>query len=141
MCSFLVKTILKISLWESRTGAVKAILLQFDNVIECVNDLKNKTDNSETLSNCKAVFNKMLTFKFIVPIHVWYEILLYINNISKLWQSIQVNLKVAVDTLRSFCTWLQEFRDTGFENLELQMLDCLWKKALTKLSHNLKKKE
>ena len=116
--------------WESRTGAVKAILLQFDNVIECVNDLKNKTDNSETLSNCKAVFNKMLTFKFIVPIHVWYEILLYINNISKLWQSIQVNLKVAVDTLRSFCTWLQEFRDTGFENLELQMLDCLWKKAL-----------
>ena len=26
-----------------------------------------------------------------------------------------MNLKVAVDTLRSFCTWIQEFRDTGFE--------------------------
>ena len=46
---------------------------------------------------------------------MWYEILLHVNNISKLWQSIQVNLKVAVDTLRSFCTWIQEFRDTGFE--------------------------
>ena len=26
-----------------------------------------------------------------------------------------MNLKVAVDTLRSFCTWIQEFRDNGFE--------------------------
>ena len=55
------KTKLKITLkhlsetrWESRIGAVKAILLQFD-VIECVNGLKNKTDDSETLSDCKAV--------------------------------------------------------------------------------------
>ncbi|GFW02984.1 zinc finger MYM-type protein 1 [Trichonephila clavipes] len=36
------------------------------------------------------------------------------NNISKLWQSVQVNLKVAIDTLRSFCSWIQEFRNTGF---------------------------
>ena len=26
-----------------------------------------------------------------------------------------MNLKVAVDTLRSFCTWIQELRDTRFE--------------------------
>ena len=64
----LIKTELKVTLkhlsetrWESRIGAVKAILLQFDNVIECVNDLKNKTDDSETLSDCKAVLNEMLT--------------------------------------------------------------------------------
>ena len=83
------KTKLKITLksfsetrWESRIGAVKARLLQFYNVIECMNDLKNKTDDSETLSDCKAVLNEMLTFEFIV--HVWYEILLHVNNISKL---------------------------------------------------------
>ena len=57
----------------------------------------------------------MLTFKFIAAVHVWYEILSHVNNINKLWQSIQVSLKVAVDTLRSFCTYIQEFRDTGFE--------------------------
>ena len=71
-----------------------------------MNDLKNNTDDSETLSDCKAVLNEMLTFEFIAAVHVWYEVLLHVNNVSKLWQSIQLSLKVAVDTLRSFCTWI-----------------------------------
>ncbi|GFT52641.1 zinc finger MYM-type protein 1 [Trichonephila clavipes] len=57
----IVKTKLKLTLkplsetrWESRIGAVKAIFLQFDDVIECVNELKNKSDDSETLSDCDA---------------------------------------------------------------------------------------
>ncbi|GFX69080.1 zinc finger MYM-type protein 1 [Trichonephila clavipes] len=90
--------------------------MQFDDVIECVNELKNKSDDTETLSDCDAVLNEMFSFEFIVAIHVWYEVLLRVNNISKLWQSVQVNLKVAIDTLRSFCSWIQEFRNTGFEN-------------------------
>ncbi|GBP51838.1 Zinc finger MYM-type protein 1 [Eumeta japonica] len=118
----LVKTKLKLTLkflsetrWESRIGAVKAIFVQFDDVIECVNDVKIKNGDSETLSDCEAVLKEMLTFEFIVAIHVWYEILLRVNNISKLWQSVQVNLKVAIDTLHSFCSWIREFRNTGFE--------------------------
>ncbi|GFT93185.1 zinc finger MYM-type protein 1 [Trichonephila clavipes] len=84
--------------------------------MECVNELKNKSDDSETLSDCDAVLNEMFRFEFIVAIHVWYEVLLRVNNISKLWQSAQVNLKIAIDTLRSFCSWIQEFRNTGFDN-------------------------
>ncbi|CAG4956026.1 unnamed protein product [Parnassius apollo] len=48
----IVKTKLKLTLktlsetrWERRIGAVKAIFLQFDDVIECVNDLKNESDD------------------------------------------------------------------------------------------------
>ncbi|GFY10860.1 zinc finger MYM-type protein 1 [Trichonephila clavipes] len=103
----IIKTKLKLTLkplsetrWESRICAVKAIFLQFDDVIECVNELKNKCDDSETLSDCDAVLNEMFSFEFIVAIHVWYEVLLRVNNISKLWQSAQVNLKIAIDTSR-----------------------------------------
>ncbi|GFT32831.1 zinc finger MYM-type protein 1 [Trichonephila clavipes] len=119
----IVRTKLKLTLkplcerrCESRIGAVKAIFLQFDDVIECVNELKNKSNDSETLSDCDAVLNEMFSFEFIVAIHVWYEVLLCVNNISKLWQSVQVFLKVAMDTLRSFCSWIQEFCNTGFDN-------------------------
>ncbi|GFV87648.1 zinc finger MYM-type protein 1 [Trichonephila clavipes] len=119
----IVKTKLNLTLkplsetrWESRIGAVKAIFLQFDDVIECVNELKNKSDDSETLSDCDAVLNEMFSFEFIVAIHIWYEVLLRVNNISKLWQSVQVGLKVAIDTLLSFCSWIQEFRNTGLDN-------------------------
>ncbi|GFX90399.1 zinc finger MYM-type protein 1 [Trichonephila clavipes] len=74
----IVKTNLKLALkplsetrWGSRIGAVNAIFLQFDDVIECVNELKNKSDDSETLSDCDAVLNEMFSFDFIVAIHVW----------------------------------------------------------------------
>ncbi|GFX95947.1 zinc finger MYM-type protein 1 [Trichonephila clavipes] len=119
----IVKTELKLTFkplsetrWDSRIGAVKAIFLQFDDVIEFVNERKNKSDDFETLSDCDAVLNETFCFEFIVAMHVWYEVLLRVNNISKLWQSVQVNLKVAIDTLRSFCSWIQEFRNTGFDN-------------------------
>ncbi|GFX98578.1 zinc finger MYM-type protein 1 [Trichonephila clavipes] len=86
----IVKTKLKLTLkplsetrWESRIGAVKAIFLQFDDVIECVNELKDKSDDSETLSDCDAVLNEMFSFEFIVAMHV---------------------------------CWIQEFRNTGFDN-------------------------
>ncbi|XP_026482298.1 uncharacterized protein LOC113389482 [Ctenocephalides felis] len=59
--------------WESRIGAVKAIFLQFDDVIECVNELQTMSDNSGTLSDCDAVLNEIMRFEFIVAIQVWYE--------------------------------------------------------------------
>jgi hypothetical protein len=70
--------------------------------------------DAETLCDCEAILKEMLTFEFIVAIHVWYEILLRVNNISKIWQSVQVNLKMAVDSLNNFCNWIQEYRDIGF---------------------------
>lgn len=123
----LVKSKLKLTLkalsetrWESRIAAVKAIFLQFDDVIDCVNDLKDKDKDSDTLSDCKAILNEIFTFEFVVAVHVWYEILLRVNNISKLWQSVEVNLKGAIDTLCSFCNWIQEYRNTGFEKAVAQ---------------------
>ncbi|GFX47960.1 zinc finger MYM-type protein 1 [Trichonephila clavipes] len=56
---------------------------------------------------------KTFFFYFINKIYVLFS---KSNDISKLWQSVQVNLKVAIDTLRSFCIWIQEFRNTGFDN-------------------------
>ncbi|GFU07714.1 zinc finger MYM-type protein 1 [Trichonephila clavipes] len=71
---------------------------------------------------------------------MWYEVLLHVNNISKLWQSVQVNLKVAIDTLLSFCSWIQEFHNTGLDNSVAQAR-LFVEKSISKLSLNLKKKE
>ncbi|XP_046998304.1 uncharacterized protein LOC124613634 [Schistocerca americana] len=66
--------------WESRIGAVKGIFLRFYDVIDSLSDLKYRTDDSKTLSDFEAVLKEMLTFEFIVARHVWYEILLRVNN-------------------------------------------------------------
>ncbi|GFY08479.1 DUF4371 domain-containing protein [Trichonephila clavipes] len=71
--------------WKSRIVAVKAALLQFDHV-ECIENLKNETELSDTLSQCDcvSVLNEMLSLEFIVSLHVWYELLARINTIRKL---------------------------------------------------------
>lgn len=70
--------------------------------------------DAEALCDCEAILKEMLTFEFIVAIHVWYEILLRVNNISKIRQSVQVNLKMAIDSLNNICNWIKEYRDIGF---------------------------
>lgn len=101
--------------WESRIETVKAILLHFDNVVECTENLKNQTEESDTLSDCDSVLNEMLSIEFIISLHLWYEILSRVNIISKLWQSVQVHLSIALDHLHTFCDWVEEYRQTGFE--------------------------
>ncbi|KAL4713148.1 hypothetical protein ACJJTC_018793 [Scirpophaga incertulas] len=53
--------------------------------------------------------------EFIVSLHVWYEILSRVNIISKLWQSVEIHLSIALEHLHTFCEWIKEYRETGFE--------------------------
>ncbi|GBP69990.1 52 kDa repressor of the inhibitor of the protein kinase [Eumeta japonica] len=53
--------------WESRVEAVKAVLLQFDEVIECIESLKNQTEQSDTLSDCDSGATEQGLAKYVLP--------------------------------------------------------------------------
>lgn len=101
--------------WESRHAAVRAILSQYDDVLEAIEKLEEESQDPETLSDCAAVKNQMLTLEFVLSMHIWYEILLRVNAISKTWQSVEIHLNKAVDDLETFCEWIKKFRLTGFQ--------------------------
>ncbi|GFT21151.1 DUF4371 domain-containing protein [Trichonephila clavipes] len=42
---------------ENRIEAVKAALLQFDDVVECIENLKNQTEQSDSLNDYDSVLN------------------------------------------------------------------------------------
>ena len=88
--------------WVSRIAAVKVVLFQFDDVVECIENLQHQTEQSDTLSDCASVLHEMLSLEFIISLHVWYEILLRVNVINKLWQRVQVHLSIAIENLRTF---------------------------------------
>ena len=94
---------------------MKAVLLQFDDVVECIENLKQQTEQSDTLSDCDSVLNEMFSLEFIISLHIWYELLTRVNTISKLWQSVQVHLGITLEHLQKFCDWIKEYRQTGFE--------------------------
>lgn len=132
----LVKDKLKITLkslsdtrWESRIASVKAILFQFDDIIDCINNLQNQSADADTLCDCQAIITEMLTLEFIISIHVWYEILNRVNNISKIWQKVDINLKVAIDNLRNFRDWIHKFRETGFNECTAKAYEFIEKSS------------
>jgi len=132
----LVKDKLKITLkslsdtrWESRIFSVKAILFQFDDIIDCINNLQNQSEDADTLCDCQAIITEMLTLEFIISIHVWYEILNRVNNISKIWQKVDINLKIAIDNLRNFCDWIHKFRETGFDECTAKAYEFIEKSS------------
>lgn len=45
---------------------------------------------------------------------MWYDILVKIHTISKVWQNINMHLDVAVKHVDSFVKWLEEYRESGF---------------------------
>ena len=73
-----------------RIAAVKAVRFKFDN--EFIENLQHQTEQLDTLSDCASVLHEMLSLEFIISLHVWYEILLRVNVINKLWQRVQVHL-------------------------------------------------
>lgn len=44
-----------------RIEAVKALLLQLDNVVVCIESLKSRTEESDTLSACESILNEMIS--------------------------------------------------------------------------------
>ena len=63
--------------------AVKAVLLQLDDVVECIGSLKNHSEESDTLSDCDSVLNEMISLEFIISLHIWYEILSRVSFFHK----------------------------------------------------------
>lgn len=106
--------------WESRVDAVRAIRFQIGEVYDAL--LAIAQDNTLTSasgvksrSEAKAIASKMVNFKFVCSLVVWYDILFEINVCSKCLQSATFNLPSALKQLESTKLFLQEYRsDTGF---------------------------
>nr|KYP31434.1 hypothetical protein KK1_048263 [Cajanus cajan] len=48
--------------------------------------------------------------------NIWYDILFAINSISKIMQSKDMHIDVAIDHLRGLITYLKNYRENGFES-------------------------
>ncbi|XP_050552386.1 52 kDa repressor of the inhibitor of the protein kinase-like [Spodoptera frugiperda] len=55
-------------------------------------------------------------FSFIVSLVVWYDILFQINVVSKSLQSPDIDLSKCTEMLKKCCTFLKEYRNTGFKS-------------------------
>jgi len=75
-------------------------------------------------SECKSLENEIGSYEFILSIIIWYDILVEVNTISKSLQSTNMDLDISASTLNGLLSFLNDFRNTGFESAKIK----IWQK-------------
>jgi hypothetical protein len=99
--------------WECRIESVKALRYQLKEIAECLEELSDSTNDSATASECNTLTNEILSYDFILSLIIWYDLLVKIQFISKMWQRADMDLGSAINHFDKFLSWLAEYRNNG----------------------------
>ncbi|KAK2425520.1 zinc finger MYM-type protein [Trifolium repens] len=107
--------------WESHVASVKAIKTQMSEFREALLEVSDIDADSKISSEAKSLAtNDLGNFKFVMSIVIWFEILSAINVVSKLLQSKDMVIDVAMKQIKGLISFFKEYREIGFKNA----LDC-----------------
>ena len=103
--------------WESRVESVKAIKAQMSDFREALLEVSEKDLDSKIRSEAKSLaINELGEFEFLMAIIIWFEILSAINLVSKLLQSKNMLIDVAMEQIKGLISFFKGYRNTGFNN-------------------------
>lgn len=103
--------------WECKISAVKAARFQIKELKAALTEVADqaKGKDAKCYAECIGLMKEISSFRFIVCLEVWYNILYRINGISKVLQSETMQINAAIGLIEGCRAELSAFRDTGFE--------------------------
>ena len=101
--------------WESRIDSVNAIKFQIPKVRYALIELSKKFEDPKLKSEVMSLATHELeNFEFLLGMNIWYDILFAVNSVSKILQSKDMHIDVAIDYLKNRITYLKHYRENGF---------------------------
>ena len=74
------------------------------------------SDDPKTFRDAKSLLSNIMDFEFLFGMVIWYNILSVINRVSKMLQSKDIVIDVAISNLKALISFFETYRDTGFES-------------------------
>ncbi|XP_078514769.1 zinc finger MYM-type protein 1-like [Lissotriton helveticus] len=100
--------------WECRLESVKAVRFQMSLILEALLQVSEMDKDVKTRSEATSLVSELESYEFLLCLIIWYDILMRINTVSKLMQSENMQLDVAVKHVQELLTFLTKYRHQGF---------------------------
>ncbi|XP_051953036.1 uncharacterized protein LOC127622912 [Xyrauchen texanus] len=114
--------------WECRVESVKVLRYQLPAVGEALLSLVDhatKKGDSETASAARGLEQEITSWKFLLTVIIWYNILHEVNRVSKLLQSPQVGIDVLQCEVGYVLKFLKEYRENGLSSAQTDARDIV----------------
>ncbi|XP_020242687.1 zinc finger MYM-type protein 1-like [Asparagus officinalis] len=102
--------------WEGQVESVTTIRFQAPDIRDALIYLASSSEDPKTKSDAKCLATyEIENFEFLLGMIIWFDILNAINKISKIMQSEDMQIDVAIDLLRGLISFFESYRENGFE--------------------------
>lgn len=107
--------------WECRIDSVKVLYHQLPEMVEALTALGEhaaEKKDGETLSVAQSLSKERTSWRFVLCVVIWYNVLYQINRVSKLLQSPKMSIDVLKRETDNVKHFLQEYRDGGLSSAQ-----------------------
>nr|XP_054594826.1 zinc finger MYM-type protein 1-like isoform X2 [Nothobranchius furzeri]XP_054594921.1 zinc finger MYM-type protein 1-like isoform X2 [Nothobranchius furzeri]XP_054595126.1 zinc finger MYM-type protein 1-like isoform X2 [Nothobranchius furzeri] len=105
--------------WESKIKSIEPFRYEAAAVREALIKVRETTKEPKTKVEAQSLSEEVGSYRFSICTAVWYDILFQIQHVSKLVQSPNMAVDVAVNLLRNTHRSLEQYRETGFKSAQI----------------------
>ncbi|KAJ3692306.1 hypothetical protein LUZ60_012656 [Juncus effusus] len=101
--------------WESQIESIKPLRFHAPQIRDALAKLADTTGDANARGTAIILIEKELeNFEFLLCVVIWYEMLFRVNIVSKLLQSEDMDICVAVEQLKGLVIVFEKYRESGF---------------------------
>lgn len=101
--------------WSSRADALKSLRFQLYEIYDALSEIIEVVNrDTETKVKARGLAKYIKSYKFICGVILWHDILFEINSVSKLLQSVTINLSDCVRMLSEAVQKVKSYRQSVY---------------------------
>ena len=105
----------RLCLLVSRVNSVKAVRYQVGDIYDALIEVSETTKEPKCRTEALSLAKFLKSYKFLVTLVIWYDLLKQINYVSKMMQQQDMQLDMSVQLYEQTLQFFEGYRESGFD--------------------------